>query len=92
MKIARQPVTSSQVAAIGYDPASKQLDVEFKPFQKKGETTPRPNVTYRYQNVTPELHTDIITAESIGREINQRIKKLPGSYPYRRLTPQEASQ
>lgn len=87
-KIPRIPVQSSQVVTIGYDATSKEMDVEFKPFKPKaGE----PNPVYRYQNVTPQIYAAIITGESIGREINQRIKKFPDRHPYKKLTKEELS-
>lgn len=89
--IIRTPVVSSQIESIGYDPTTLEMDVCFKAFTKAG-TPPKPNVTYRYQHITPELHNAIVTAESIGREMNQRVKKLPGSFPYRKLSAEEAAQ
>lgn len=87
MKIQRIAVTSSQVASLGHDPETSTLHVEFKPFKKD-----QPNPVYEYRNVTPEIYQAIITGESIGREINQRLKKFPDRHPYRRLTDEESAQ
>lgn len=82
----RTAVTSSQIVSIGHNPQTLEMDIEFKPFKpKEGE----PNPVYRYQNVTPEIHHAIVNAESIGREVNQRIKKFPDRHPYRKLTQEE---
>jgi len=86
-KIPRIPVTSSQVASIGYNPPTKELDVEFKGWGKN----PKRSV-YRYQNVGPELHAAILSADSIGNHINQTIKADKAKHPYQRLTEEEAAQ
>lgn len=90
MKIPRTAVTSSLLVSLGYDAQTLQLDVEFKAFKRKGETEQPPNRVYRYQNVSPTDYQAIINAESVGREFNQRIKALPGTYPHRQLSPEEA--
>lgn len=85
------PVKSSQVAAIGYDPGTLKLRVRFKPFAKKG-AEPQPDPTYEYSNGSQGDYSAIFGAESIGREINQRLKKQPEKYPYRKLSEEEAAQ
>lgn len=82
----RTPVTSSQVESIGYDESTKKLQVEFKPFKKDA-----PNAVYEYSNVPKELHNAIFAAESIGHEINARLKSNPTAYPHRRLSKEEAA-
>lgn len=62
------PVTSNQVAAIGYDPATQTLAVTF---------TRGPGNVYHYPDVSPELHAEFVAAESIGSFFGQRIKALP---------------
>lgn len=61
------PVKSSQVAAIGYDPASKTLAVTFT----------RGSHVYHYPEVSPETHLAFVGAKSIGSFFGQHIKPLP---------------
>ena len=81
MPIPRTAVTSSQVVSIGHEPSTLQMDVEFRPFKKTGDA---PNLVYRYQNVTVELHFAIVTAPSIGAAtiavgVAAEIKRRGGS-------------
>lgn len=62
------PVTSSQVKAIGYDPATKTLACQF---------AHGPGHLYVYPNVEPKVHADFMAAESIGKFFGQHIKALP---------------
>ncbi len=62
------PVTSNQVACIGYDASTKTLACQF---------TRGPGHIYHYQNVEPELHAQFVGAESIGTFFGQHIKPLP---------------
>jgi hypothetical protein len=62
------PVTSNQVAAIGYDPATKTLAVTF---------TRGAGAVYHYPNVEPKVHADFMAAESIGKFFGAHIKALP---------------
>jgi hypothetical protein len=90
MKIPRIAVQSSQIAAIGYDNASRQLDLEFKSHSKPKEgAPPKPNSVYRYQNVPPELHQRLISAESIGKFFGAEIKPFADRYPFKKLTEAE---
>lgn len=84
------PVQSSQVAAIGYAPDTKKLRVRFKPFASKGQEA-KAEPTYEYANVSQGDYDAIFNAESIGREINQRLKKNPSAFPYRKLSDEEAA-
>ena len=61
-------VNSSQVKAIGYDPATKTLACVFA----RG-----PGHVYQYPNVEPEQHAAFIGAESIGTHFGLHIKALP---------------
>src|SRR4051812_34753451 len=63
-----QPVTSSQVKAIGYDPETKTLAVQFA----RGT-----GAIYHYPDVEPETHQAFIGAESIGVFFGKHIKALP---------------
>lgn len=73
----RNPVTSSQLASVGYDAASKTLEIEFKSF-KPGFS----GSVYQYADVPPEAHAALIASESIGRAFKSQIK---GVYEYKRV-------
>lgn len=60
----RSPVISSNVAAVGYDPSTMTLEVEFK----KGGV-------YQYFNVQPAVHAAMVAAPSVGRYLDVNIKK-----------------
>ena len=62
----RKPVKSTNIAAIGYDPDDRILEVEF--------TTKRGNPVYAYRGVTEEEHEDLIFAPSIGKYFAEHIK------------------
>lgn len=59
----RAPVTSSNVASVGYDINDQVLEVEFKT-----------GAVYRYEKVPPQVHSDVVHAESIGKAINTLVK------------------
>lgn len=63
------PVTSSNIAAIGYDPTLGTLSIKFK---SNGQV-------YSYLAVPPEVHDALTKAESIGRYFAQHIR---GAYAY----------
>lgn len=60
------PVKSNQVAAVGYDRATKTLAVTFR----------RGSHVYHYHGVEPETHQAFIGAESIGNFFGRHIKPL----------------
>lgn len=66
--ITLSPVTSNQVKAIGYDPATETLAVTF---------TRGAGAIYHYPGVTKELYAAFASAESIGRFFGQHIQPLP---------------
>jgi hypothetical protein len=49
-------VQSSNVASVGYDPESQQLEVTFKD-----------GATYVYSGIPVELYADLLAAPSVGR-------------------------
>lgn len=59
----RLPVKSSNIAAIGYDSASRKMEVEF--------TT---GAVYEYSNVSPSTVRAFRKAKSIGRYFSKHIK------------------
>lgn len=58
-----KPVTSSNIKAVGYDPSSKALHVQFKSGQ-----------THRYDDVSPEKHAALMAADSVGSHFHQHIR------------------
>lgn len=64
------PVSSSNLNAVGYDPESQTLRIEFH------------NGTYDYFNVPSSIHSGLMSAPSKGQYHHQYIKDR---YNYRRL-------
>jgi len=60
----REAVLSSNLASVGYDPASETLEVEFN----NGRV-------YEYYNVPQFMHERLMEAPSIGIFFNAEIKK-----------------
>lgn len=60
----RIPVTSSNLAAIGYDPATSTLEIAFT----KGGV-------YQYANVPASVYEGLMSAPSHGRYFDINIKK-----------------
>ena len=67
----RVPVTSSNIAEIGYDKASGTFEILF-----------RNGRLYQYFDVPPQEHSELIKASSHGRYLNAHIK---GRYRYARV-------
>ena len=84
MHIPRTEVKSSLIEAIGYHADTQTLDICFKP-RKPGA----PPSVYRYQHIPAKIHSELVNAESIGKHFGEGIFKLPGTYPYRKLSPEE---
>ena len=63
----RKPVSSSNLASVGYDPASETLEVEF---QTAG--------VYQYLNVPEFMWERLMQADSVGRFFNLEIRN---AYP-----------
>ena len=59
----RTPVSSSQIASIGYDPDQQILEVEFKG-----------GGVYQYVDVPPETHAHLIGAQSVGQAFHSLIR------------------
>ena len=74
--IALDSVESSQITAIGHDPESNTLAIQFKNW--KGE----PASLYHYSNFTAEDFAAFKAAESIGKHFGQFIKPETVKYPY----------
>ena len=56
-------VESSSVASVGYDPATFELEIEY-----------RNGRTYRYQRVPIAAYRLLLQAPSIGEYVNREIK------------------
>lgn len=69
------PVKSSNIQAVGYDPAAQHLTVQFKD-----------GVKHRYEDVPPEKHAGLIGAgvkdHSVGKYFHSHIK---GAHKSKRL-------
>lgn len=63
----RQPVTSDNLAEVGYDADLETLEVQF-----------RHGGVYQYYNVPPFMNERLMSADSLGRFFNAEIK---GHYP-----------
>ena len=67
----KHPVASSNVRAIGYDPETQTLEVEF-----------HGGSVYQYYGVPDNMHQNIMEASSKGQFLHMYIKN---SYPYSRV-------
>lgn len=67
----RIPVSSSNIASIGYDQKTQTLEVEFL---KSG--------VYQYFDVPQAVYEEFISAESKGKYLANKIK---GNYRYARV-------
>ncbi|HEX2787812.1 MAG TPA: KTSC domain-containing protein [Ignavibacteria bacterium] len=67
----RQHVNSTSVRSIGYDEATKTLEVKFI----DGDV-------YQYFKVPEKIYLDLLTASSIGAYLNKEIK---GKFEYRKM-------
>jgi hypothetical protein len=74
--IALIPVASSQLAAVGYDAATRELVIKFRSSDHKDQ------VIYSYDGVPPELVRGLLAAASPGSFFRRHIRQ--GDYPYRR--------
>ena len=67
----RQPVTSSNVAEVGYDENSRILEVLFMS-----------GGTYQYFDVPPQIYGELMQSSSIGGYLNANVK---GNFRYARV-------
>lgn len=67
------PVESSMIRAVGYDPATKELEVVF--------TSGR---IYRYTDVPHKVYEGLVAAESKGRYMRAHILDAYDYYPVTR--------
>lgn len=59
-----QPVESSNIEAIGHDPATKTLRIRFKS-----------GGTYDYPDVSAKKHQDLVGAKSLGQYFHRYFKQ-----------------
>ena len=57
------PITSSNLASIGYDAQEKTLEVEFKT-----------SGTYQYIDVPPRIYAELLNAPSVGAYFHKNIR------------------
>jgi len=69
--VLREPVSSTSIAAIGYDDDSEVLEVEFVS-----------GSIYRYRGVSQDMFEDFRQAPSKGAFFNQHIKD---AYPWEQV-------
>ena len=77
--MSRQAVQSSSIKAIGYDPATRKLQVEF---HDNGEI---PGKVAEYDGVDPEKHAALLSAESVGGHFHWHIRGNEKAHPWRYL-------
>jgi KTSC domain len=68
----RIPVSSSNLASIGYDPVTQTLEVEFLH-----------GGVYQYSDVSPSVYDGLMEAESHGSYFDRHVKKA--GYSYRKI-------
>ena len=61
----REPVDSSNIESIGYDAASKILEVEF-----------RNGSIYQYKGISQEIYNELMEADSVGSFLHRIIKNV----------------
>ena len=76
--IALTGVKSSQLAAMGHDPETNTLAIQFHSGSDK------PGSIYHYANVTAEQFAAFRDAESIGSHFNKHLK-YNKAHPYTRI-------
>jgi hypothetical protein len=68
--ISHTKVDSSHVSSVGYDQEDQVLEVKFKN-----------GTTYRYLDVSPNIHQDILKADSVGKFLHGNLR----DHAYHRL-------
>ena len=68
----RTPVSSSNLRAIGYNPETQTLEIEFLN-----------GGLYSYSGVPASVHASLMSASSHGSYFDANIKK--GGYPFKKL-------
>jgi KTSC domain len=68
----RTPVTSSNLAAVGYDPSTQTLEIKFLS-----------SGVYQYSGIPSSVYDGLMAASSHGSYFDQHIKKA--GYSYRKI-------
>jgi KTSC domain len=66
------PVSSSNLASVGYDPNTQTLEIEFLH-----------GGIYQYSGVPSSVHSGLMAASSHGSYLDQHVKKA--GYAYRKI-------
>jgi len=61
----RQPVSSTNIRSIGYDPESKTLEIEF-----------HSGGIYQYFEVSPSVYRALMSASSHGKYFHRHVKNV----------------
>jgi hypothetical protein len=75
------PVISSQIEAIGHDPETNTLAIQFP-----SKDSTKPGNLYHYENFTAEHFEAFINAESIGSHFIKQIKPKADLFPYQKIS------
>lgn len=67
----RQPVSSSNVAEVGYDENQRIMEVLF-----------RSGTLYQYFDVPPQIYAELMQSSSVGSYLNSNVK---GQFRYARI-------
>ena len=67
----REPVASSNIISLGYDPAAETLEIEFGT-----------GAVYQYYNVGSDIYDQLMRSSSKGQFLNVYIKN---AFPYSRV-------
>lgn len=78
--IALTPIESSQLEAIGHDPATNTLAIQFK---GRGDA---PGSIYHYQNFTAHNYAEFLAAESKGSHFKKTIKPDVEGFPFEKVS------
>lgn len=79
VSIPMNAVESSQIAAIGHDPDTSTLAIQFT---GRGD---KPGSVYHYQNVDAALFREFAAAPSIGSYFYKHIKPFSDKFPYQKV-------
>ncbi len=78
-QIALNPVSSSKIHSIGYDPAAQRMAVRFK--DREGN----PTTLYHYDKVSADDFAAFRGAKSIGSHFIKTFQRAADRFPYTRI-------
>ena len=88
-QIPLQVVTSSQIHAIGHDPWTNTLAIQFHRGYGRDQS---PGSIYHYANFTADDFAAFKAAESLGKHFGKHIKPFADKYPSKKIeTPAKAA-